>query len=177
MTDEQIDELCNSIVWMLRSWLRSSVSSEEVFAVLKTRLRPVLVSQRDEVERLNGELATANEEHLKTGKAWAKSLAENAELWREAKRLESFVEQLADPMRWNWTNGIGSSRDAADRVLMTMAQLDLIDRCMHPSGGFVYRCHGRLFGRLDDFTEADFDAALAKERLDALSEYQVGGHS
>lgn len=82
-------------------------------------------------------------------------LRADAEQWN--RNLELLVAELSDPMRWNWTNAIGSSRDAADCVLRTMSQLDLVEIRQHPLGGYVYRCNGNMYGRTDGLE--NFDAA------------------
>lgn len=73
-----------------------------------------------------------------------------AALRADAERFTEFVVYLADPVEWNWTNGIGSARDAADEVLYRMSQHGIIERRRHPSGGSVYRVNGRLCGRTDE---------------------------
>ena len=74
--------------------------------------------------------------------------------------LAKLVEELADPMKWNWTR-MATHRDAADCVLETMVELGLIDGRHHPhtwsQHSTVYRVDRRLFGRTDGVDDSLFD--------------------
>lgn len=72
-------------------------------------------------------------------------------------QLEKVVADLADPYEWSWTKAL-SQRDAADAVLGLLNRHGLIDYKKHPSGGYIWRCNGKLFGRTDGIV--DFDSLV-----------------
>ncbi len=62
--------------------------------------------------------------------------------------IVKLVENLSDPMEWNWTRML-SHRDAADAVLSKMAELGIIEQRAHKLGGYVWIVDGQIFGRTD----------------------------
>jgi hypothetical protein len=64
--------------------------------------------------------------------------------------IEKVVAELADPMKWNWTQqGSGkarSERHAADNVLRLMAGAGLIEHQGHPLGGHIWIVNGNKYG-------------------------------
>jgi hypothetical protein len=62
--------------------------------------------------------------------------------------ITKLVENLADPIEWNWTQ-MTSHRDAADAVLIKMAELGIIEQRAHKLGGHVWIINGQIFGRTD----------------------------
>ena len=74
--------------------------------------------------------------------------------------MEALVAELTDWHRWPWTQML-SYDDAATLFLARLASHGFIERRKHPSGGYVYRVNGKLFGRLDDVDDSLFDVADA----------------
>jgi hypothetical protein len=63
-------------------------------------------------------------------------------------KVLKLVEELADPIKWNWTR-TASHRDAADAVLRDLARLGIIEHREHKLGGHVWIFEGQIFGRTD----------------------------
>lgn len=72
--------------------------------------------------------------------------------------IEKLVAELADQMKWNWTQMV-SCRDAANLVLALMVEHKIIEGCQHPNvqggtGYSTYRVNGNLYGRTDGIPES-----------------------
>lgn len=63
-------------------------------------------------------------------------------------KVLELIKELSDPMKWNWTRMV-SERNGADRVLMSMARLEIIEHREHQYGGAVWVFNGTIFGRRD----------------------------
>jgi hypothetical protein len=64
------------------------------------------------------------------------------------QKILKLTKWLSDRQAWNWTR-MSPDEDAADRVLMRMAELGLIEHENHRLGGDIWIAGGQKFGRLD----------------------------
>lgn len=104
-----IDALCNRLVWSLRSWIRSTVSSEEARDQIRSMIAPAFAAQQVEIERLTASnerqqkvIAEDREDYVKD---YATLLQKVAALEAEIERLTA--ENADNRLNDDWLHARG----------------------------------------------------------------------